>query len=109
MTHGFTQRGCTGMIVPVAPLPTLPEFDGLKTSALALALTEFPVLPHIREKNVGKLARVTCTVTVGLLTPEAKGKAEQSVELLPAAEYVTLTVPTAMDPTVLCIATEVAA
>ena len=58
-------------MVPVAPLPTLPELDGLNTSAVAVALTVFPVFPQTREKNVGKLGRVTCTVTMGL-TPKAQ-------------------------------------
>src|SRR5215469_9070063 len=35
--HGFTQRGCTGVMVP--EVPTLAELDELKTSALAVALT----------------------------------------------------------------------
>ena len=31
----------------------LPEPEGLKTSAVAVALTLLPVLPQIRAKNVG--------------------------------------------------------
>jgi len=85
--HGFTQRGCTGVIVPVTTLPTLPESEGLKTSAVAVALTELPVFPQMREKNVGRLARVSCTVTNGLFTPEVKVNLEQSgVGALPPAE-----------------------
>ena len=84
-THGFTQRGSTGVMVPVEPLPTFPESEGLKASAVALALTLLPVFPQIREKNVGSLGRVTCTVTIGL-TVNAAGSVEQSLlEMPPAA------------------------
>jgi hypothetical protein len=76
------------MIVPVAPwLPTFPEFDGLKASAVAVALTLLPVLPEraqIREKKVGKLTRCTVTVTSGF-TANAAGKLEQLGSELPAA------------------------
>ena len=75
-TQGFTQRGCTGMMVP--PGPTLPELEGLNASAVAVALTLFPVLPQTREKKFGKLPRVTCTVTMGL-TAKAAVRPEQSV------------------------------
>src|SRR5208283_1302131 len=65
MIHGFTQRGCTGVIVPVGPLPMLAELEALKASAVAVAVTVFPVFPHMREKNVGRFDRVTCAVTRG--------------------------------------------
>src|ERR1700722_12503807 len=59
MTHGLTHRGCTGVMVPVGPLPTVPELEGLKASAVAVALTLLPVFPQMREKNVGMLGRFT--------------------------------------------------
>src|SRR5438552_6666122 len=83
--QGFTHLGCTGMMLPVGRLPTFPELEGLKASAVAVALTVFPVFPQIREKKVGKPARLTCTVTIGF-TPNAAGKAEQSAPVVPAAE-----------------------
>src|SRR5579863_10703935 len=86
--NGFTQAGRTGVTVPVGPLPLRSDADGLKASAVAFALTEFEVLPQMREKNVGKLARLIWTVTIGL-TPKAAGKVEQScVPLAPPAAYV---------------------
>ena len=66
-------------MVPVGPLPTFPELEGLNASALAVALTLFPVLPQTREKKFGKLPRVTCTVTIGLTAKAAVVNAEQSV------------------------------
>ena len=42
-------------MVPVGPLSTLPEFDGLKASAVAIALTVFPEVPQMREKNVRQI------------------------------------------------------
>jgi hypothetical protein len=55
MTQGFTQRGCTGMMLPLDPFPTSPELEGLNASAVAVALTLFPVFfPQMREKKVGK-------------------------------------------------------
>ena len=52
--HGFTHLGCTGVMVPEVWFPRFPEFEGLKTSALAVALTVFVVLRQMREKKVGK-------------------------------------------------------
>src|ERR1700751_2873262 len=63
--HGFTQRGCTGTMLP--EVPTLAEFDELNASALAVALTLVPVLPQIREKKLGTPVRTICTVTTGLI------------------------------------------
>jgi hypothetical protein len=85
-------------------LVLLSEFEGLKASAVAVALTVLPVLPQMREKNVGRLALVTFAVTMGL-TAKAAGKPEQSdVGPLPPAEYVTVTVA-AIPPTEFCIPT----
>ena len=56
-------------------MPTVPELEGLKASAVAVALTEFPEFPQIREKKVGRLARVNCTVTMGF-TPKAELEAK---------------------------------
>ena len=50
------------------------DAEGLKASAVAVALTLFPVFPQMREKKVGKPARTTCTVISGL-TP--KGPPDQ--------------------------------
>ena len=52
-------------------VPTLAEFEGLKTSALAMALTDAPRLPQIREKKLGTPVRITCTVTTGLIPKAA--------------------------------------
>src|SRR5258708_6532333 len=54
------------MVPRGAPLPVNPEAEGLKASAVAVALTLFPLFPQMREKKVGRLDRVTCTVTSGL-------------------------------------------
>jgi len=75
--HGFTQRGCTGIILEG---PALAEFDGLNASALALPLTAVPVLPQIREKKLGTPVRVICTVTTGL-TPNAVSFSEVQSEV----------------------------
>ena len=93
-------------------MPTVPEFDGLKASAAAVALTLLPGLPQMREKKVGKLGRESCTVTMGL-TPNAAGRpVEQSgleTALTPLpAEYITLT-PATAPPIAPCVATAVAA
>src|ERR1700730_17461416 len=101
--QGFTQRGCTGMMVPVVCLPTFPESEGLKTSAVAVALTVFVVLLQMREKKVGKPVCWIWTVTIGL-TAKAVDRVEQSVlELMVPplpAKYVTVEVPaTAAPPT----------
>ena len=93
--HGFTQRGCTGVMVPVVWFPKVPEFEGLNASAVAVALTLFPLFPNMREKNVGRFARVTSTVTTGF-TPTAAGNPEQSDDVLPPAEYVTVMDPAAI-------------
>src|ERR1700680_3385667 len=61
--HGFTQRGFTETTL----LPEItPEFEGLNTSAVAVARTVLVARDQIRENKVGMLARVTCTVTSGL-------------------------------------------
>ena len=66
------------MTVPVVPpLIFASEAEGLKASAVALALTLFPVLPQMREKNVGRLVRVTFTVTMGF-TPKGGPMLRQS-------------------------------
>jgi hypothetical protein len=110
MIQGLTQRGVTGMIVP----PTLPEFEGLKASAVAVALTVFPAFPHMREKNVGRPVRESCTVTTGLMA-NAGGSEEQSgFELVVpplVTEYVTVTEAVGIDrlPTAFCCTIEVAA
>ena len=70
MTHGLTQRGCTGVMVPVVSLPPA-EPDGLKASAVALTVTLLGEAPQKREKKLGKPAWVSCTVTMGL-TPKAE-------------------------------------
>src|ERR1700674_2662199 len=36
--HGFTQRGCTGVIVPVMVLPASSELEELYSPAVAVAL-----------------------------------------------------------------------
>jgi hypothetical protein len=86
--QGFMHRGRTGVMVPVTTLPEFPELDGLKTSAVALAVTAFALLlPQILEKNIGRPGRETRTVTKGLLIPEAKERVEQLGDNpLPAAE-----------------------
>src|ERR1035441_4605019 len=92
-THGFTQLGCTGMTVPVAPpLVFRSDAEELKASAVEVALIVFPWLPQMREKKVGRPARVTWTVTIGF-TPKAAGSDEQSVLEVPLvpAEYLTVT------------------
>ena len=92
--HGFTQRGCTGMTSALGE--KFCEADGLKASAIALALTLLPVRPQIREKNVGSPVCVTCTATIGF-TPNATAPVElQLLGLLPPASLernVTETVP----------------
>src|SRR5271166_4661824 len=67
--HGFTQRGWTGIIPPDGPELTLPEFDGLNASAVALAPTSLLVLPQMRAKNEGRFWRWTFTAISGL-TPK---------------------------------------
>src|SRR5271165_917634 len=65
--QGFTQRGWTGIIPPDGPELTLPEFDGLNASAVALAPTSLLVLPQMRAKNEGRFWRWTFTVISGLI------------------------------------------
>src|SRR5579862_2812777 len=98
---------------PVAWFPTLPEFDGLKASAVAVALTLFEVFPQMREKNVGIPERVTFTVTSGL-TPKAVAAnvVQSALEVIAPPlppEYETLIVPgtelaTVFWPTTACAA-----
>jgi hypothetical protein len=85
MIHGFTQRGVAGTASP--PGAKLPEFEGLNASAVAEALTVFVARDQIRENKVGRLARVTCTVTSGL-TPNrsSPGTAVQSANVDPDPE-----------------------
>jgi hypothetical protein len=56
-----SNQGLTPFTVGVAVCP-----EALYASANAVALTEVLALPHIREKNVGKLLRFTMTLTCGL-------------------------------------------
>src|ERR1035437_4758775 len=65
--HGLTQRGFTGMIPFGA---NAREPDELNASAVAVALTLFGLRDQMREKNVGRPARMTCTFTWGF-TPKA--------------------------------------
>jgi hypothetical protein len=110
--NGFTQRGWTGVTVPKGPpLEVRSEAEGLKASAVAVALMLFPGFPQMREKKVGRLARETSTVTIGF-TPNAPvgGKFEQSAAPGPApAEYSTLGTVTDVPPTALWVATATAA
>jgi hypothetical protein len=50
----------------------------LNASAVAVALTEFPVRPQTREKYTGRPDCVTFTVTTGF-TPKPEPKVEQSL------------------------------
>ena len=68
--QGFTQRGRTGVMASVSVFPTLPEFEGLNASAMAVAVTLLVGAPHMRANIVGRAVRVTCTVTMGF-TPNA--------------------------------------
>jgi hypothetical protein len=54
------------------------DAEGFKTSAVAVALMLFPVIPQMREKNVGRLVRVIFTVTMGFT-----GKAPPTVAQFP--------------------------
>src|SRR5215831_4183995 len=101
ITHGFTQRGCTGTIVPEDP--TLAEFDELNASALAVALTDVPLFPQTREKKLGTPERMICTVTTGLIPnadvlSDVQSDIPGLLDALPA-EYVTLTVVGTIPPT----------
>lgn len=73
-------------------MPAALEPEGLKASAVAVALTLFVVFPQILEKKAGRFVRLTCTVTIGF-TPKAAGRLEQSgTGARPPAEYVTVVV-----------------
>src|SRR5215831_6400745 len=85
-TNGLMHRGWTGVMLPVTTFPAFPEFDGLKTSAAAVALMLFPVFPQMREKNVGRLLRWSCTVTIGFTPNPVLLKAAQSALLVPPLE-----------------------
>ena len=88
-SHGFTHCGCTGVTRPFGATPTLAESAGLNASAVAVALTELDVVPQMREKKLGMLTGVTCTVTIGL-TAKAGPKVEQSVLTVLPSEYITV-------------------
>src|SRR5208283_2747519 len=107
--HGFTQRGCTETMGL--------ESEGLKASAVAVALTEVPeyLLPNkekIRAKNTGRLLRCRDTATTGFMA-KFTPRVEQSAFVAPAlpTPYFTVTdvVGTAMPPIRFCCATVVAA
>src|ERR1039457_6196920 len=79
--HGLTQRGFTGMIPFGA---NAPERDELNASAVAVALTLFVFRDQMREKNVGRPARMTWTFTCGFTPkafPPAKAQFESGVAL----------------------------
>ena len=57
---------------------TVDELDGLNASAVADALTWFPVFPHILEKKLGRLARVSFTVTIGFTPKDEVARVVQS-------------------------------
>src|SRR5271167_3669635 len=96
MIKGFTHRGCTGIMLPA----TLPEFEELNTSAVAVALAVvFEKLPlgnnlKMRAKKTGSFPLVTVTVTTGF-TPKAAPAPEQLVRVAPALPppYFTDTLP----------------
>src|SRR5271165_1392741 len=81
---GFTQRGCTGIMLPA----TLAELEELNTSAVAVALVVvFEKLPLVLEsmekmgaKKIGSLALVTVTVTTGLTAKEAPAVLQSVLE-----------------------------
>src|SRR5580658_459965 len=85
MIKGFTQRGCTGIMLPA----TLAEFDELNTSAVAVATAVvFEKVPcgnnvKTRAKKIGSLPLVTVTVTTGF-TPKAAPAPVQLVLVAPA-------------------------
>src|ERR1700681_2230446 len=80
--HGLTQRGVTGTIPFGA---NAPELEGLNTSAVAVARTVFVARDQIRESKVGRLARVTCTVTSGL-TPNRSSPGTAVQSAIPAPD-----------------------
>src|SRR5579871_6238560 len=106
-THGFTHRGTTGIASP--PETMLPELDGLKTSAAAVALGVLLECDHIRENSVGRGELCTSTVTVGLMA-KAVPSVEQSAAppVAPCAENITLVTVGAAPPTALACATATA-
>src|SRR5271155_489060 len=85
---GFTQRGCTGIMLPA----TLAEFEELNTSAVAVAtavgLEKVPCGNNVktRAKKIGSLPLVTVTVTTGFTPKAAPALAQLALEppLLPA-------------------------
>ncbi len=97
--HGFTHRGWTGITVPDAALPTRSEFEELKASAVAVALTLAPRRPQIRAKKVGRSVRWTCTVTSGFTPKAGVALAHPAVSVLLGND--TVTVPAA-PPTLFC-------
>jgi hypothetical protein len=91
--------------VTAPELPLFSEAEGLNTSAVAVALTEFPLLPQIREKNVGSAARWIRTVTNGLMA-KVEGRPEQSELPVPDPPvptlYVTVMTVGEIEPTEFC-------
>src|SRR5580692_8210086 len=85
MIKGFTQRGCTGIMLAA----TLPEFEELNTSAVAVALAVvLEKLPFgnnlkMRAKKIGSFPLVTVTLTTGF-TPKAAPAPVQLVLVAPA-------------------------
>src|SRR5580704_19210083 len=85
MIKGFTQRGCTGIMLAA----TLPEFEELNTSAVAVALAvvleKLPFGNNLktRAKKIGSFPLVTVTVTTGF-TPKAAPAPVQFVVVAPA-------------------------
>src|SRR5580704_18143645 len=96
LIKGFTQRGCTGIMLAA----TLPEFEELNTSAVAVALAvvleKLPFGNNLktRAKKIGSFPLVTVTVTTGF-TPKAAPAPVQFVVVAPALPppYCTLTSP----------------
>jgi len=56
MIQGLTQWGFTGTTLPLGAI--VPEFEGLNASAVAVAVTVFVFLAHIRENIVGSPCRL---------------------------------------------------
>src|ERR1700722_532152 len=96
MIHGLTQRGLTGM-VPLGA--TAPEPDELNASAVAVALTLFVFRDQIREKKVGRPARMTCTFTCGFTPKAFPATKVQSATTVPLYTKFTFTVVAAVLPT----------
>src|SRR6202050_1285437 len=94
--HGLTQRGFT-VTIPFGA--NAPEPDELNTSAVAVALTLFVFRDQMREKNVGRPARMTCTCTCGL-TPKAFNPAKaQFATAVPLYKKFTFTLVAVALPT----------